>query len=78
MKVTLFDFQKDALGKLREALVSARKSVSSENQQVIAFSAYFSGTTTTAMLPFRDPTFWSSISKGARISAYSICFHIDG
>ena len=39
MKVTLFDFQKDALGKLRDALVSARKSVSSDNQQVIAFSA---------------------------------------
>jgi type III restriction enzyme len=39
MKVTLFDFQKDALGKLREALVSARKSVSAENQQVVAFSA---------------------------------------
>ena len=39
MKVTLFDFQKDALGKLREALVSARKAVSPENQQVIALSA---------------------------------------
>jgi len=39
MKVTLFDFQKDALGKLREALVSARKSVSPDNQQVVAFSA---------------------------------------
>ena len=39
MKVTLFDFQKDALGRLRDALVSARKSVSSDNQQVIAFSA---------------------------------------
>lgn len=39
MKVTLFDFQKDALGKLREALVSARKSVSAHSQQVIAFSA---------------------------------------
>jgi type III restriction enzyme len=39
MKVTLFDFQKDALGKLREALVSARKNVSSDNQQVVAFSA---------------------------------------
>jgi type III restriction enzyme len=39
MKVTLFDFQKDALGKLRDALVSARKSVSPDNQQVVAFSA---------------------------------------
>jgi type III restriction enzyme len=39
MKVTLFDFQKDALGKLREALVGARKSVSADNQQVVAFSA---------------------------------------
>ena len=36
MKVTLFDFQKDALGKLRDALVSARKSVSPDNQQVVA------------------------------------------
>ena len=39
MKVTLFDFQKDALGKLREALVSARKAVSPDNQQVIVLSA---------------------------------------
>ena len=39
MKVTLFDFQKDALNKLREALVSARKAVSPDNQQVIALSA---------------------------------------
>lgn len=39
MKITLFDFQKDALGKLREALVSARKAVSPDNQQVIALSA---------------------------------------
>lgn len=39
MKVTLFDFQKDALGKLRDALVRARKSVSPDNQQVVAFSA---------------------------------------
>ena len=39
MKITLFDFQKDALVKLREALLSARKSVSPDNQQVIAFSA---------------------------------------
>lgn len=39
MRVTLFDFQKDALGKLRDALVSARKSVSPDNQQVVAFSA---------------------------------------
>lgn len=39
MKVTLFDFQKDALNKLREALVSTRKAVSPDNQQVIALSA---------------------------------------
>lgn len=39
MRITLFDFQKDALGKLRDALVSARKSVSPDNQQVVAFSA---------------------------------------
>lgn len=39
MKITLFDFQKDALNKLREALVSARKAVSPNNQQVIALSA---------------------------------------
>ena len=39
MKVTLFDFQKDALNKLREALVSARKAVSPDNQQVIVLSA---------------------------------------
>ncbi|MBF7730605.1 hypothetical protein [Pseudomonas sp. N040] len=39
IKVTLFDFQKDALAKLRDALVSARKSVSPDNQKVIALSA---------------------------------------
>jgi type III restriction enzyme len=39
MKVNLFDFQKDALGKLREALINARNNVSEDNQQVIAFSA---------------------------------------
>ena len=39
MKVTLFDFQKDALGSLREKLVAARKFASHDNPQAIAFSA---------------------------------------
>jgi len=39
MKVTLFDFQKDALGDLRKALVKARQGVSSDDQHVVAFSA---------------------------------------
>lgn len=39
MKVTLFDFQKDALNDLRKALVKARQGVSSDDQHVVAFSA---------------------------------------
>ena len=39
MKVTLFDFQKDALGELRKALVKARQGVSPDDQHVVAFSA---------------------------------------
>ena len=39
MKVTLFDFQKDALSDLRKALVKARQGVSSDDQHVVAFSA---------------------------------------
>jgi type III restriction enzyme len=39
MKVTLFDFQKDALGDLRKALVKARQGASSDDQHVVAFSA---------------------------------------
>ena len=39
MKVTLFDFQKDALNDLRKALVKARQAVSSEDQHVVTFSA---------------------------------------
>jgi len=39
MKVTLFDFQKDALHLLRDKLLAARNFASSENPQAIAFSA---------------------------------------
>lgn len=39
MKVTLFDFQKDALHQLRDKLHAARNFASSENPQAIAFSA---------------------------------------
>ena len=39
MKVTLFDFQKDALNDLRKASVKAHQGVSSEDQHVVAFSA---------------------------------------
>lgn len=39
MKVTLFDFQKDALHLLREKLTAARNFASSESPQAIAFSA---------------------------------------
>lgn len=39
MKITLFDFQKDALHQLRDKLVAARKFASTDNPQAIAFSA---------------------------------------
>ncbi|MBD3816924.1 MAG: DEAD/DEAH box helicase family protein, partial [Halothiobacillus sp.] len=39
MKVTLFDFQKDALHQLRDKLTAARDFASSDNPQAIAFSA---------------------------------------
>jgi DNA or RNA helicases of superfamily II len=39
MKFTLFDFQKDALSDLRNALVKARRGVSSDDQHVVSFSA---------------------------------------
>lgn len=39
MKISLFDFQKDALHQLREKVVAARKYASSDNPQAIAFSA---------------------------------------
>jgi type III restriction enzyme len=39
MKVTLFDFQKDALNLLREKLEAARRFATSDNPQAIAFSA---------------------------------------
>jgi type III restriction enzyme len=39
MKVTLFDFQRDALHPLRDKIVAARKFASTENPQAIAFSA---------------------------------------
>jgi type III restriction enzyme len=39
MKVTLFDFQKDALNKLRKTLLTARNTVSVEDQHVVSFSA---------------------------------------
>ena len=39
MKVTLFDFQKDALNDLRKALVKVRQAVSPDDQHVVAFSA---------------------------------------
>lgn len=39
MKVALFDFQIDALEKIRRALVKARRTVSTEDQHVVAFSA---------------------------------------
>ena len=39
MKVTLFDFQKDALHQLRDKLTAARNFASSDNPQALAFSA---------------------------------------
>lgn len=39
MKISLFDFQKDALHQLREKVLAARKYASSDNPQAIAFSA---------------------------------------
>jgi type III restriction enzyme len=39
MKVSLFDFQKEALRLLREKIIAARASASSDNPQAIAFSA---------------------------------------
>jgi len=39
MKITLFDFQKDALHQLRDKIVAARKFATSDNPQAIAFSA---------------------------------------
>lgn len=39
MKVTLFDFQRDALHQLRDKIVAARNFASTENPQAIAFSA---------------------------------------
>jgi type III restriction enzyme len=39
MRVSLFDFQKDALNELRMALVKARKTVSADDQHVLSFSA---------------------------------------
>ena len=39
MKVSLFDFQRDALHLLRDKIVAARKFASSDNPQAIAFSA---------------------------------------
>jgi len=39
MKVSLFDFQKDALHQLRDKIDAARKFASSDNPQAIAFSA---------------------------------------
>ncbi|AUL99877.1 DEAD/DEAH box helicase family protein [Pseudothauera hydrothermalis] len=39
MKVTLFDFQKDALHQLRDKLAAARNFASSDHPQAIAFSA---------------------------------------
>ncbi len=39
MKVTLFDFQKDALHQLRDKLTAARNFASSDHPQAIAFSA---------------------------------------
>jgi type III restriction enzyme len=39
MKISLFDFQKDALHQLRDKLVAAQKFASSDNPQAIAFSA---------------------------------------
>ncbi|MDP1904511.1 MAG: DEAD/DEAH box helicase family protein [Pseudomonadota bacterium] len=39
MKITLFDFQKDALHQLRDKIVAARNFASCDNPQAIAFSA---------------------------------------
>lgn len=39
MKITLFDFQRDALHQLRDKIVAARPYANSENPQAIAFSA---------------------------------------
>ncbi|MBN8437275.1 MAG: DEAD/DEAH box helicase family protein [Candidatus Accumulibacter sp.] len=39
MKISLFDFQKDALHQLRDKLLAARKFASCDNPQAIAFSA---------------------------------------
>jgi type III restriction enzyme len=39
MRVSLFDFQKDALHELRMALIKARKTVSPDDQHVVSFSA---------------------------------------
>ncbi len=39
MKVSLFDFQREALHQLREKIVAARNSASTDNPQAIAFSA---------------------------------------
>jgi type III restriction enzyme len=39
MKITLFDFQKDALHKLREKLLAARRDASPDNPQAITLSA---------------------------------------
>lgn len=39
MKVTLFDFQRDALHVLRDKIVAARKFATTDNPQAIAFSA---------------------------------------
>jgi type III restriction enzyme len=39
MRITLFDFQRDALHQLRDKITAARKFASSDNPQAIAFSA---------------------------------------
>ena len=39
MKVSLFDFQRDALHQLRDKIVAARKFATTDNPQAIAFSA---------------------------------------
>ena len=49
MRISLFDFQKDALHLLREKLTAARKFASADNPQAIAFSAPTGSGKTTMM-----------------------------
>ena len=66
MKVTLFDFQEDALAELHKKLKQARVFASVDNPQAISFSAPTGSGKTIVMTALFEDIFYGSVRASRR------------